>query len=440
MTAKKRTAQPASKGKANAEVDVLSPVRAQSEGLPPSATSPLAAFCGVLTFFVCGWLISQQRPFTNVAYDSLLLIGCVALGIAVPDLWLRKPWHTELRAVSGSLSRTGVKFVGLLASLGFIALLYWLFPEYNSGSAFYAPFFDLLRLLVPALLVLALPYLYWVDGRMQQPQDGLWQMGRLVLAFGKGSTPSVVGQHLLGWLVKGYFLPLMFCYMCADTLRFYNYNFAGIVSFATSWDFLFFFIFYIDVVFGTMGYLLTLRLFDTHIRSTEPTMLGWLVAVMCYEPFWNLLGRQYMSYESSTSWGQWLWDMPVAYAVWGSTILLLNSIYVWSTVVFGLRFSNLTHRGIITSGPYRFTKHPAYIAKCLSYWLVSVPFLVTESVGATIRHCLLLLMVNAIYYLRAKTEERHLSLDPNYVSYARWIDAHGCLRWLPRVPWVRALE
>lgn len=38
------------------------------------------------------------------------------------------------------------------------------------------------------------------------------------------------------------------------------------------------------------------------------------------------------------------------------------AIYAWATIMFGGRFSNLTHRGIITNGPYPWTKHPAYRA------------------------------------------------------------------------------
>jgi len=44
------------------------------------------------------------------------------------------------------------------------------------------------------------------------------------------------------------------------------------------------------------------------------------------------------------------------------------------------------------------------------------------------RHCCLLLLLNLVYYIRARTEERHLSWDPNYVAYAEWIDRHGALR------------
>jgi hypothetical protein len=47
--------------------------------------------------------------------------------------------------------------------------------------------------------------------------------------------------------------------------------------------------------------------------------------------------------------------------------------------------------------------------------------------------------VSTIYFLRAKTEERHLSKDPAYVEYALWMDEHGWLRFLNRVPLVRGM-
>jgi len=98
---------------------------------------------------------------------------------------------------------------------------------------------------------------------------------------------------------------------------------------------------------------------------------------------------------------------------------------MWSTAAFGLRFSNLTHRGIITNGPYRWSKHPAYIAKNLSWWLISVPFIAGAGWMQAVQSCLLLAGVNLIYFLRAKTEERHLGSDPVYRDYARFIDRHG---------------
>ena len=59
-------------------------------------------------------------------------------------------------------------------------------------------------------LLLALPYLYWVDARMPKPQDGYWMLGRLLLMRREGVDRARVWNHLLGWLVKGFFLPLMF--------------------------------------------------------------------------------------------------------------------------------------------------------------------------------------------------------------------------------------
>ena len=52
---------------------------------------------------------------------------------------------------------------------------------------------------------------------------------------------------------------------------------------------------------------------------------------------------------------------------------------------------------------------------------------------------LVVAMFSGVFYLRAKTEERHLSLDPVYVQYAQWIDEHGMFRWLDQVPFARRL-
>ena len=99
--------------------------------------------------------------------------------------------------------------------------------------------------------------------------------------------------------------------------------------------------------------------------------------------------------------------------------------------MFGIRFSNLTHRGIITSGPYRWTKHPAYISKNISWWLISIPFLPPDgSVLTALKLSVMLGLVNLIYYLRAVTEERHLMQDPVYREYSEYIRQHGLFSFL----------
>jgi protein-S-isoprenylcysteine O-methyltransferase Ste14 len=98
-------------------------------------------------------------------------------------------------------------------------------------------------------------------------------------------------------------------------------------------------------------------------------------------------------------------------------------------VAFGLRFSNLTYRGVLTNGPYRFTKHPAYLAKNTFWWLESLPFLVvSHSFTDMVRNAFFLACVSAIYFWRAKTEEAHLlAEDPKYRAYADWMAQHGLI-------------
>ena len=113
-----------------------------------------------------------------------------------------------------------------------------------------------------------------------------------------------------------------------------------------------------------------------------------------------------------------------------------------AAVSFSLRFSNLTHRGVLTGGPYQLTKHPAYVSKNLAWWLVAVPFIPEVwSVGGlwdALRCCLALLGVNFVYLMRARTEERHLSRDPAYVAYATAMERRSVLRWVGRIfPFLR---
>jgi protein-S-isoprenylcysteine O-methyltransferase Ste14 len=185
-------------------------------------------------------------------------------------------------------------------------------------------------------------------------------------------------------------------------------------------------LFLVDTLFCVVGYILTLRLLDSHIRSSEPTAFGWVICLMCYQPFYDQIGPRYLNYESDNFyWGDLFGPYPVIYVVWGSVILLLLAVYASATMSFGLRFSNLTNRGIITQGPYALMKHPAYVTKNISWWMISIPFLSRESWPDTLRQTVLLGLVSTIYLCRAITEERHLAREPAYREYQAWIREHG---------------
>ena len=135
-----------------------------------------------------------------------------------------------------------------------------------------------------------------------------------------------------------------------------------------------------------------------------------------------------LDYRVDTAeWNYWLAGNDTVLAIWAAWLVFLTAIYAWATVVFGLRFSNLTYRGVITNGPYRWTRHPAYLSKNVFWWFATLPFLVTSgSATEAIRNCVLLAVVSAIYYWRARTEEAHLLLeDTKYREYYDWMGEHG---------------
>ena len=115
--------------------------------------------------------------------------------------------------------------------------------------------------------------------------------------------------------------------------------------------------------------------------------------------------------------------------VWAALLVGLTAVYAWATMAFGIRFSNLTYRGVLTNGPYAFTRHPAYLSKNLFWWCAAMPFMVTNgSLVEAVRNTFFLGCVSAIYFWRAKTEERHLlAEDPKYAAYSSWMERRGLI-------------
>ena len=312
--------------------------------------------------------------------------------------------------------RITVKIVGLYGTIGFVSLIYWLFPIYRTD--FYDNYWTFIRYVALILLVGGIPYFVILDKYLVEPSDGYWHFGMMLLGQWKKIDNKVIQQHMLGWAVKLFFLPLMFCFLIDNLNYIKATDFSAAMSFFPSlYDYFYNLIFAVDLVFSGVGYLMTIKIFDSQVRTAEPTVLGWFVALQCYQPFWNFSSGNYLHYDDGYYWGNLWGDNHLIYIIWGVTILILLFIYVWATITFGIRFSNLTNRGILTNGPYRFCMHPAYISKNLSWWLISIPFISQAGPLEAIRNSILLLCLNIIYAIRARTEERHLSQDPNYVKY-----------------------
>jgi protein-S-isoprenylcysteine O-methyltransferase Ste14 len=411
---------------------------------PTSVTNGWIVSLGVFAWAAALWYVRSHKKFDAIE-AAMICIVSLALVNYLPDILFLKVHKRESTGLdwatwTPSVQRTCFKFIGLLATVGFIAFLYWLFPEYNRDffgdhrehPVFYGDYIAMLSRILPWWLGLALPYIYFVDGRQKNKEDGFYAAGMAATFRFEKVDAGLLWQHCLSWLVKGYFFALMFTYCVRDLRKFMGYDFTLLQNFRTGFDLIFDLILLLDVGLSCVGYLFSFRIFDTNVRRAEPTFMGWGVALVCYQPFWSWISGTYLDYTRDYAWGAWLDNSPMFYEIWGVTILILYAIYVWATIMFGARFSNLTHRGILTNGPYRWTKHPAYIAKNLAFWLTYIPFIPHESAADSFRRCVMLLMLNYIYYLRAKTEEQNLGTDPAYVQYSEWIDKNGIFRWLPR--------
>ena len=166
-------------------------------------------------------------------------------------------------------------------------------------------------------------------------------------------------------------------------------------------------IFAIDCGWALFGYASESRWLGNKTRSVEPTAFGWLVCLACYPPYNNVLGT-YLPLEN----GPQLIANQSWHLVLRGAVVFLFAIYAAATVSFGFKFSNLTNRGIVTRGPYRFVRHPAYLCKCAAWWLEHVPTM-------TLTKAFFLTLLCGVYALRAWTEERHLGMDPEYREYKK---------------------
>lgn len=177
-------------------------------------------------------------------------------------------------------------------------------------------------------------------------------------------------------------------------------------------------IFTLDVGLAWCGYVISSRWLDNNTVSAEPSVFGWMVCLISYPPF-RVVGGWLLTGPGESLYTQ-IPNQP-AVAFFGSLMMATYFLYMLPTIWFGLRFSNLTHRGIIRTGPYAFVRHPAYAAKNLAWWCVGFPTAIyagfSEGINQMIIYLVGLVLLTSIYYARAITEERHLSFDPNYVEY-----------------------
>jgi protein-S-isoprenylcysteine O-methyltransferase Ste14 len=236
-------------------------------------------------------------------------------------------------------------------------------------------------------------------------------------ALPAGAVSSQEKVSILFLLLKIFYLPMMLEFMVANWERLAGrwWSYSGVMSLPRLDAFNnFLFPCLIDVFFITecacyaFGYTVESRRCRNVVKSVDPTIFGWAVTLACYPPF-NGFVNNYVAWYTS--------DDPVFGHDWASAmakcaVLLCFLIYLWGAISLGTRCSNLTNRGIVITGAFAWVRHPAYVAKNLAWWIALLP-------ACSVPAVLSMGFWSFIYFLRAVTEERHLSSDPDYLAYCK---------------------
>lgn len=247
----------------------------------------------------------------------------------------------------------------------------------------------------------------------------------------KNGLPDAERLGVLSVLLKAFFAPLMLLSLFGWTnaivmngtyvfehLPSLHADFLNLFNSHGFW-FLFQLIIFADVLFYTIGYLVEHPRLGNRIRSVDPSWQGWIVTLACYPPINGI--TNWLLGGSATEFPQF--DNAVVHVAVNIGVLVLMAIYALASVALNLKASNLTHRGIIDRGPYRYVRHPAYVCKNAAWWLGSLPVIATawgESWWAACVAFAATAAWTALYALRALTEEDHLRrVDGEYEAYCR---------------------
>lgn len=398
-----------------------------------------------------GFLQSDAAIDQNVSMAFVLLV--VASVMFLVELMIRlQVDRGRVISLSPDIRQGNLgRFVGecvlvYLVELGIFQLFlayYRAVGEYGwtpAGGAYYKPWFTVVEYIWRIYAYGGLPYIlltralqYDAMSDRKQAAFVLMKGARWLGSRFSNDAEEVPGfdrydrSAILGLFVKAFFVPLMtvfFVDQFSHLVKNMGFLFGGTRNGFTVRDFhnvSYTIVFSVDVGLAWCGYVLSSRWIKNSIFSAEPTMIGWLVALLCYPSFNGAFGR----YSFGTAGENAFFNMgsPRAVAVLAVMSALSFTIYTSATVVFGLRFSNLTHRGIITTGPYSLVRHPAYAAKNFSWWCVMFPVTLynagQQKSLAPLVQVLGLVVLTGMYYMRALTEEKHLRKDPEYRAYMK---------------------
>jgi protein-S-isoprenylcysteine O-methyltransferase Ste14 len=366
-----------------------------------------------------------------------LMVGGVTAAVA-PLEFMGASWQGRPRPnvhLKVTAQRAAIKYLGICAGIACVLAAWFILPEYR--RPYFSTLFEAIPIALPWILVATAAVVFYTEWRLGEKEDDHWQVGCLIL--GRSVDWSGIKSALFGWIVKGFFLPLNFSsaawYLKGPKAR------AGKIFEVPWWDAVNIAemaIFFALVIAIIPGYLFSSRLLETTNKTVEQTAFAWVVTLLCYPPINVGSWAGWFNYHprhqpSNMPWVQWTQSVDWLAYLAGATILLMGLVHYWGEAITCLRSSHLTNRGIITNGPYRFCKHPVYVSKCIAWFIIFLPFLQGDGILGSLRLTIAFLAFCVIYALRGWVEERLLSKDPDYVTYALWIDQNGIFAWVGRL-------
>lgn len=422
---------------------------------------------------VFGHKLTETRDDSIIA--ALLMITFCMLLVEGVRLWMRDPsnfFNIHPKIKSGNylvfvLECAAYYFLSL-AVLATIIFLYQIINEYGFqiNAAYYQVWFGIIDKLWDVWLIAGLIYIPLTRAlKYDEESDkrdygfyllrlALWPVSKILGSIEEKYRLSLIDKKItLGLFVKMFFTPLMTIFFINQFPHLVNnmgYLFGDIFGQAGLWSAVgsgnysnsrlnndlfnvsISIIFAIDVALAWCGYVVASRWVDNQTVSAEPTILGWVVCLLCYPPTQVVPG--------------WLFSPPgekeaiyMFDSQWVITIFLIMMVasyivYMSATLWFGTRFSNLTHRGIIRKGPFAIIRHPAYASKNFAWWCIMFPAIIYNATVNShfipaLTAFLGLILMTFMYYWRAISEERHLSADPAYHEYCK----HVKYRFIPGV-------
>jgi protein-S-isoprenylcysteine O-methyltransferase Ste14 len=396
-----------------------------------SADPVLAVAAAFMTY-----ALFRHRDLSDTGLSITIVLSIAGVLSAVEYVRVNNGLGRPRQTLSRLVARSLRQWLEAMIGLAFVIFFWWLVTaEY--GRPMYKPLWEALNYVIafaPAIVLFCVVFTEWRLGSIRDTSTPL-----IDCLLNPGTAPghAELRQAILTLVVRAIFLPLNFCVLvrCIE-----HFRGREAYLFSAEWPGLHAEI--LTLIYGLLiaaivpGYLFGSRLLATHTRQVDTTLLGWLATLACYRPLSLAVFDQWLNYRgragqigSERSWIEHTDSWPGLLMGIGLSIILLELVHLWGEASFGLRASNLSNRGIISCGPFRYCKHPIYLSKCLGWLLLYMPFL-AGSISDSFRSTLLFAAVCVLYTLRAYREERLLSQDPAYVDYALWIDSHGTFRWI----------